>query len=235
MTPCIRPPAAWACRVPHRPRHAHRQTAGRRSGAAPRRASHPILQRRPGRLRRRAARTRIRSGRSVPAPRSGLVELGLVERDGDLFRRHTTYHTIGAALPARLRATSSWCGCSTPPPGCRRWPTWASSAPSTPSSCSCTPTRRSPASGARSAGPTRAASPALQSPLRAQRHHLPEALRHPGRPSSPPRRGGLLTASPLPPILAAKWGAITGRRWPRSRGRHCRCLLPDKTSVVAVT
>jgi hypothetical protein len=32
------------------------------------------------------------------------------------------------------------------------WPTWASSAPSTPPSCSCTPTSRSPASGARSAG-----------------------------------------------------------------------------------
>ena len=95
------------CRARHRPRRARRRLACRRSGAAPRRASRPsrdIVQgdgdgmlHEPGYARRGP---RLHEG-------ADLVELGLVERDGDLPCRHTGYHTTrsGARCPRpRARA-----------------------------------------------------------------------------------------------------------------------------------
>src|SRR5436190_12934369 len=75
-----------------------------------------------------------------------------------------------------------------PPPGCRPWPTWPSSAPSTPPSCCCTPTSPSPASAARWAGPTRAASPAASRPTTASAPP-PTASASPPAPKDLQRRG----------------------------------------------
>lgn len=101
VIPAVTPPVAccaYRCRGSGRPTLVQLWSGHRRSAPELRRVSLPSRRRHRGTHSPRVARTRDILGHSGSDQATNAPHLVLIQRDGDLLRRHTSYHTVQPQL-----------------------------------------------------------------------------------------------------------------------------------------